>query len=236
MMSDDRNAPATDPSTPGAPAPTSGPQPVSRTTLLWFGVAIVALSFVAAFLGSWLARSGDTTEAAPTPTPTVSEVDEAAYEDAIEEILPAGSAVRAGTGVPESGKGYEGDVYIDLSTSDVYLFRDGEWELVGNIRTEAAENLTGVPGPAGKPGAPGEQGAQGAQGEQGAQGAQGEPGTPGTQVSLGVGVPDPSTCTTDGDIYIDTGTVQFYECSGGAWALFGPAPAPPASPEPPAEG
>ena len=63
------------------------------------------------------------------------EIDEAAFEDALEEILPAGSAVRAGTGVPESGKGYEGDVYIDISTADVYLFQDGDWTLVGNIRT-----------------------------------------------------------------------------------------------------
>ena len=47
--------------------------------------------------------------------PTAAEVDEAAYEEALEEILPAGSAVRAGTGAPEAGKGYEGDVYIDIS-------------------------------------------------------------------------------------------------------------------------
>ncbi len=89
-----------------------------------------------------------------TPAPTISEDDRAAYEEAIEEILPAGAAVRAGTGVPEAGKGYEGEVYIDISTSDVYLFQDDDWTLVGNIRAEAAENLTGATGAAGAAGAP----------------------------------------------------------------------------------
>jgi hypothetical protein len=241
-MTDDGNPqgtpPATSSSPPAATPPAKDSATVSRAMLLWVGVGVVVLSFVAAFLGSWLARSADTAEAVATPTPTSAEIDEAAYEEALAEILPAGSAVRAGTGVPEAGKGYEGDVYIDISNSDVYLFQDGEWTLVGNIRTSAAENLTGATGPEGAAGAQGEQGEQGAQGEQG---EQGEPGAPGTQVSLGVGVPDPETCTTDGDIYIDTETVEFYSCIAGEWTLFGPpstpAPAPTEAPtEAPAEG
>ena len=141
-MSDDQNPQAASPdsagpdSSPQAPPPSTSPT-VSRAMLLWVGVAVVVLSFFAAFLGSWLARSVDTTEAVPTPTPTVEEIDEAAYEEALEEILPAGSAVRAGTGVPEAGKGYEGDVYIDISNADVYLFQDGEWTLFGPPSTPA---------------------------------------------------------------------------------------------------
>ena len=169
--------------------------------LIWVGVAVVVLSFVAAFLGSWLARSADSNEAAATPPPTTAEIDEAAFEDALEEILPAGSAVRAGTGVPESGKGYEGDVYIDISTADVYLFQDGDWTLVGNIRTSAAENLTGATGPAGETGATGER----ARRARPARPA--HPGEPGTQLTLGLGAPDNETCTADGDVYIDTETV-----------------------------
>jgi Collagen triple helix repeat (20 copies) len=216
--------------------PDKKPAGVTRAALIWVGVAVVVLSFVAAFLGSWLARSADTNEAVATPTPTSAEIDEAAYEEALEEILPAGSAVRAGTGVPEAGKGYEGDVYIDISNYDVYLFQDGDWTLVGNIRTSAAENLTGAPGPAGEAGATGETGATG---EQGATGEAGAPGAPGTQVLLGVGEPDPKTCTTDGDIYIDTATVSFYECAAGDWTLFGPptdGTAPTPEPTEPAEG
>jgi hypothetical protein len=74
------------------------------------------LSFVAAFLGSWLARSADTNEARRDADADVRRDRRGRYEEALEEILPAGSAVRAGTGVPEAGKGYEGDVYIDIST------------------------------------------------------------------------------------------------------------------------
>ncbi|MEI5584095.1 MULTISPECIES: hypothetical protein [unclassified Agromyces] len=201
--------------------------PITRGWLIGFGIAIVVLSFVAAFLGGWLARSAST-EAAPTPepTPTAESVD---YEEALADILPAGSAVRAGTGAPEAGKGDEGDVYIDISSADVWLFQD-DWVLVGNIRTSAAENLTGEQGPQGEPGAAGEQGEQGEQGEAGAAG---------TQVTLGLGAPEAERCTTDGDLYIDTETVEFYECAAGEWTLFGPAggPAPSESPTPePTEG
>lgn len=239
-MSDDLDPQALPPeSTPSPPtATTAAPPTVSRAMLVWFGIAVVVLSFVAAFLGAWLARSADSTEAAATTPPaTISEEDQVAYEEALEEILPAGSAVRAGTGVPESGKGYDGDVYLDISTSDVYLFQDGDWTLVGNIRASAAENLTGATGPEGAAGPAGEQGAQGEQGPQGEQGEQGEQGMPGTQVTLGIGAPDAGKCTTDGDVYIDTETVAFYSCSAGVWTLFGPPSTPaPAPSEAPAEG
>ena len=128
--------------------------------------------------------------------------------------------MRAGAGAPESGKGYEGEVYIDIATSDVYLFRDGDWVQVGNIRASAAENLTGETGATGESGATGETGETGA------------PGTPGTQLSLGLGAPEDETCETDGDVYIDTELVQFYECTDGTWTLFGPTTAQAPSPTP----
>ncbi|MFE5407858.1 hypothetical protein [Microbacterium sp. NPDC056569] len=212
----------------GAAAPASGgaqpAPPVTRGTLVWFGLGFVLLSFFAAFMGSWLARSVDTAE--PAPQPSASATASPEYEDVLAEILPAGSAVRAGTGVPEAGKGYEGDVYIDIETSDVYLFQDGEWTIVGNIRAAAAENLTGEQGPAGAQGPQGEQGEQGEQGAEGAQGPSGAPGAPGTQVMLGTSAPQNDTCTADGDVFIDTAAVEFYECQDGAWVLFGPTPEP----------
>lgn len=194
--------------------------------LIWVGVAVVLLSFVAAFLGARFAASADTPEAVATTTPTAAEVDLADYEAALEEILPAGSAVRAGTGVPEAGKGYEGDVYIDISNSNVYLFQDGEWTLVGNIRESAAVNLTGATGATGETGGTG---ATGATGETGA------PGEPGTQLTLGLGAPENEKCTTDGDVYIDTETVTFYECTKGEWTLFGPTDSATPTPTPTAE-
>jgi hypothetical protein len=224
-MSDGQNSPSTPPITK-PPAGTRQPSSaatassaparsgVGLAALIWIGVAVVVLSFVASFLGATLARSNDEA-AAPAPVPTASESQPSTedYEAALEEILPAGAAVRAGAGVPESGKGYEGEVYIDISTSDVYLFQDGEWVSVGNIRASAAENLTGETGAAGTPGDTGQTGATG---------ATGAPGTPGTQLSLGLGAPEDETCATDGDIYIDTETVEFYECAAGTWTLFGP--------------
>lgn len=216
-----------DPARSAAPArtDTQAVTPVTRGTLIWFGVGVVLLSFFAAFLGSWLARTVDTVEALPAPSTSSTPAPEPApeYEEALAEILPAGSAVRAGSGAPEAGKGYEGDVYIDILTADVYLFQD-DWTYVGNIRRNAAENLTAEPGPEGA------QGPQGEQGEQGEQGPSGAPGAPGTQVSLGTSAPDDAECTVDGDVYIDTSAVQFYQCSDGAWVLFGPAPEP--TPEP----
>ena len=228
-MSDDQNStpPITKPpagaQTPKAPAPAAATAPapapagVSRTALIWIGVAVVVLSFVASFLGATLARSNDANEAVPAPTASETQPSTEEYEAALEEILPAGAAVRAGAGVPESGKGYDGEVYIDISTSDVYLFKDGEWVPVGNIRASAAENLTG------ETGAAGETGGTGATGETGA------PGAPGTQISLDE-VEPPDECEAEGDIYIylnaGTGAAQFYECTDGAWVLVWPVPAP----------
>ena len=206
-----------------APAPAASPPPagVSRTALIWIGVAVVVLSFVAAFLGSYLARSSAEPEPAPTvtvvaePTPEPEETVSPDYEAIIEEILPAGSAVRAGTGAPVSGKGYEGDVYIDRATADVWLFQD-DWVWVGNIKTTAAENLTG------------ETGAAGAPGEAGAAGEPGAPGTPGTQVALGTEEPDDATCTTNGDIFLNVSETPpaYYTCTDGAWVLVEPTATP----------
>jgi hypothetical protein len=228
-MSDDTNPPSSAPAPgTGTTTATAASPGASRAMLIWVGVAVVLLSFVAAFLGARVAQTGGAPEAVATATPTSDAVDEAAYEEALEEILPAGSAVRAGTGAPEAGKGYEGDVYIDISNANVYLFQDGDWVLVGNIRESAAANLTGATGATGETGA---EGATGATGETGA------PGEPGTQLTLGLGAPENEKCTTDGDVYIDTEAMTFYECTGGQWALFGPtdgtapAPTPTAEPE-----
>ena len=63
--------------------------PVTRGTLVWFGLAFVLLSFFAAFLGSWLARSVDTGAPAPAPEPSASATTSPEYEDVLAEILPA---------------------------------------------------------------------------------------------------------------------------------------------------
>ena len=95
----------------------------------------------------------------------------------------------------------------------VYLFTDDAWVPVGNIRTSAAENLTGETGAAG---------------DTGATGATGAPGTPGTQILLETTAPKPESCQADGDIYIylnaDTEAAEFYECTASKWTLVWPLP------------
>ncbi len=206
---------------PGTPAPRAA---VTLPILIGVGVAVVLLAFLASFLGSSLARSSEAAPAATvTTTPAPFPTDD--YEDVIDEILPAGSAVRAGSGAPENGKGRDGDVYLDLQTSDVWVFRSGAWQRTANMREEIAENIVVEAGPAGPQGTPGPQGTAGPKGEQGAQGPQGEAGAPGTRVILGTETPDDATCTENGDVFIDTVTTQFFQCTDGAWVLSASPPA-----------
>ena len=102
-MSEQAGRPEDDRTTGGRTPPAS----VSRGWLIGIGIAVVVLSFFAAFLGAALAGSGDGTETVASPSATADDAaaDEVAYEEALEDILPAGSAVRAGIGAPEAGKG-----------------------------------------------------------------------------------------------------------------------------------
>lgn len=206
----------------GTPEPAPGGQTggkqaavLTRGTFLWVGAAIVVLAFVASFLGSSMAQATAAAEPAPTvyvtPEPEAP-VDQADVETMIAELMPTGSLVRVGVGAPSVDAGADGDLYIDVSTSNVYLRRDGVWSFVGNLKENAAENL------AGEDGTDGAQGATGAQGEPGKPGKPGEPGVAGTQVSIGTSAPDASNgCGVDGDIYLDTVAMEFYTCAAGAW-------------------
>ncbi|KQW08274.1 hypothetical protein ASC66_04965 [Leifsonia sp. Root4] len=218
--------PASQPAPGGAPgsAPAGGKPAatVTRAMLLWVGVGVVLLAFLASFLGASMAGA-----AAPAPTPTPAPtvyvtpepeqseepLDPAELEAMITELMPTGSVVRAGVGAPSVDAGLDGDLYIDLDSANVYLRQDGVWVSVGNIRQNAAENLTGEQG---ETGATGEQGEQG---EAGKPGKPGEPGVAGTQVTLGTESPDPDAdCGADGDIYLDTSAMIFYACAAGVWA------------------
>ncbi|WP_129586591.1 hypothetical protein [Microterricola viridarii] len=211
----DRPEPASDPVPGDTPQPAPGGTPaaaVTRGTLLWVGAGVVLLAFVASFLGSSMAKA--TAEPAPAPTVYVTQepeapADPAAIKAKITELMPTGSLVRVGVGAPSVDAGVDGDLYIDVSTSNVYLRSDGVWSFVGNLKEDVVENLAGEDGA---------QGATGAQGEAGAPGKPGEPGVAGTQVTLGTAAPEPtSACGVDGDIYLDTVAMAFYTCAAGAW-------------------
>lgn len=206
-------------STPDAPQP----KRAAAVTVPWLigtGIAVVLLSFFAAFLGASLADNGVSAEQTSASTPSPVPEADPVVED---EVLPAGADVRAGTGAPADGYGSEGEVYLDLASADLWLFRDGAWEKAGNLRTAAAENLTGAQGEQGAQGETGKTGAQGetgAQGKTGATGAQGEAGQDGTQVLLGTESPGAGTpCAPDGSVFVNTTTTEFYSCTAGAWQL-----------------
>ncbi|MFF3601830.1 collagen-like triple helix repeat-containing protein [Kitasatospora indigofera] len=208
--------------TPGSAAAGGKPAAtVTRAMLLWVGAGVILLAFVASFLGASMAGAAapaptptpaPTVYVTPEPEPSEEPLDQAELEAMITELMPTGSVVRAGVGAPSVDAGLDGDLYIDLESANVYLRQDGVWVSVGNIRANAAENLTG------EQGEQGETGATGAQGEPGKPGKPGEPGVAGTQVTLGTESPDPAAdCGADGDIYLDTSAMAFYTCAAGVW-------------------
>lgn len=72
-----------------------------------------------------------------------------------------------GEGKPKEEDGNEGDLYLDLSTSDVYLKKDGKWTKIGNNK-----------GDDGQDGADGSDGPDGENGSNGSSGGKGEAGKP----------------------------------------------------------
>lgn len=99
---------------------------------------------------------------------------------------PAPVQVFTGNSAPTftpSGVG-TGDVYIDQTTGDVYIYHDG-WQSVDIIQgptgPQGPIGATGATGPQGPTGITGPQGATGPQGIQGVQGPQGNTGPQGVQ-------------------------------------------------------
>lgn len=100
----------------------------------------------------------------------------------------------------------EGDLWVNTTTGELFVYYDGDWVEVGP---------SGPTGP------------QGPTGPAGATGATGAPGANGTSVLSGSGAPASGT-GSNGDFYIDTATSTIYGPKvGGAWgpgtSLIGPA-------------
>ncbi len=110
-----------------------------------------------------------------------------------------GAAWLTGTGAPSTDLGKDGDLYLDVSTSDVYQKEDGAWTLITNIK--------------------GETGADGDKGDTGDAGDPGQAGTDGATWLTGSGAPD-NTLGKDGDLYLDTSTSDVYQKEDGTWTLI----------------
>ena len=110
-----------------------------------------------------------------------------------------GAAWLTGTGAPSTDLGKDGDLYLDVSTSDVYQKEDGAWTLITNIK--------------------GETGADGDKGDTGDAGDPGQAGTDGATWLTGSGAPN-NTLGKDGDLYLDTSTSDVYQKEDGTWTLI----------------
>jgi hypothetical protein len=92
----------------------------------------------------------------------------------------AGTVWRSGTGASSNVVGEDNDLYLDISSSDVYKKIEGVYTFLLNIRGATGE--VGPPGPAGPAGPAG---LQGPQGEQGLKGDKGDAGSDGAQGPAG---------------------------------------------------
>ena len=83
-----------------------------------------------------------------------------------------GPILLTGTNNPSNDEGYEGDAYLNTSTWDFFVKKNGVWVLVGNIKGQTG--TTGPTGPAGP------------SGDKGDSGDKGEPGIDGKEVEFNV--------------------------------------------------
>ena len=92
-----------------------------------------------------------------------------------------------GAGAPAAGLGIDGDLYLDISTGDVFQKSAGSWGAIANIT-----------------------------GPIGATGSAGTNGTDGSVWYTGSGIPGAGT-GIDGDFYLDSTSGDIYQKSAGAW-------------------
>lgn len=105
--------------------------------------------------------------------------------------IEAGSTTnvwRSGSGIPALGLGSDGDYYLDIATSNIYLKASGAYSVILNIKgmkgdtgATGAQGLQGIQGPVGATGPAGPQGLKGDKGDAGVQGPVGATGAVGPQ-------------------------------------------------------
>lgn len=158
-----------------------------------------------------------------------------------------GSIFIVGAGPPINSPSYEGNIYLDKRTCDLYWGINGMYTLVANIKGDTGATgptgNQGPTGPTGETGRTGDTGCQGNQGLPGQQGPQGQTGDTGATGADGNSIivgntppPGPSlapnslTSTTssgvnsylnDRNIYFDVKTGAVYKNIAGNWNFIG---------------
>ena len=117
-----------------------------------------------------------------------------------------GKDILSGTSDPTSETGKEGDKYVNTTTGDIFVKKNGQWEREGNIK--------GSKGDKGEAGAAGENGRDGENGQNGQNGRDGK--------DILSGTTDPTTETgKEGDKYVNTTTGDIFVKKNGQWEREG---------------
>ena len=164
------------------------------------------------------------------------------YDEWLESVRGAdGASLLADTKNPSDSDGKNGDVFVNISTWDIFLKVGGAWQPAGNIKGAQGEKgdrgeigpqgPQGEAGPQGPAGADGKDGKDGADGKDGKDGADGKDGLDGKDGKDGIDGKDgkdgasfltgsgrPSNSLgNDGDTYFDFTNKDFYQKVNGFW-------------------
>ena len=123
-----------------------------------------------------------------------------------------GKDILSGTTDPTSETGKEGDKYVNTTTGDIFVKKNGQWEREGNIK--------GSKGDKGEAGAAGETGAAGQNGRDGENGQNGQNGRDGKDILSGTSDPTSET-GKEGDKYVNTTTGDIFVKKNGQWEREG---------------
>ena len=114
-----------------------------------------------------------------------------------------GKDILSGTSDPTSETGKEGDKYVNTTTGDIFVKKNGQWEHEGNLK-----------------GSKGDNGKDGAAGETGAAGQNGQNGRDGKDILSGTSDPTSET-GKEGDKYVNTTTGDIFVKKNGQWEREG---------------
>ena len=120
-----------------------------------------------------------------------------------------GKDILSGTTDPTSEAGKEGDKYVNTTTGDIFVKKNGQWEREGNLK--------GAKGDKGEDGATG---ATGAAGQNGRDGQNGQNGRDGKDILSGTSDPTSET-GKEGDKYVNTTTGDIFVKKNGQWEREG---------------
>ena len=132
-----------------------------------------------------------------------------------------GKDILSGTSDPTSETGKEGDKYVNTTTGDIFVKKNGQWEREGNIKgPKGDKGETGATGAAGQNGQNGRDGQNGQNGRDGENGQNGQNGRDGKDILSGT--TDPMSETgKEGDKYVNTTTGDIFVKKNGQWEREG---------------